>query len=217
MKDFIHSKNKFLRASVLAGIIATLALLAILLTALAQKHSRALLSTPPEKPQISAQFSLMDENGQPVTQADFTAPFQLVYFGFSFCPDICPMQLQVMGAALDKIENTHSTQARNITPLFISLDPARDTPKILRQYTDLFHPRLIGLTGSQKQIAQAAKNFKIYFAHVQDQTSAAGYTVDHASIVYLLGADKKFLAAYTHRDTPESMAASLAQHITARN
>ncbi len=213
MKDFMNRKNIILSAA----ILATLTMLVILLTALMQKNVQKHSLTPPAKPQISAQFSLMDENGQPVTQADFTAPFQLVYFGFSFCPDICPMQLQVMGAALDKIENTLGTQAHNITPLFISLDPARDTPKILRQYTDLFHPRLIGLTGSQKQIAQAAKNFKIYFAHVQDETSAAGYTVDHASIVYLLGAGGQFLAAYTHRDTPESMAASLAQHITAQN
>lgn len=196
----------------ISAFLLALALLAILMSAFMAKNNQlggSAETTQTPRPTLDARFSLITETGAPVTEQNYVGRFRLVYFGFSFCPDVCPMQLQVVAQALDLLAGKNLP----LTPLFISLDPSRDTPEILTDYTDLFHPDIIGLTGTEKSVRRAAHAFKVYFAQVEDAGSQAGYTVDHSSIVYLLSPDNNFLKAYTHRDTAENMAQDILQQI----
>ena len=132
---------------------------------------------------IGGPFSLIDTTGKRVTDADFRGRFMLVYFGYTFCPDVCPASLQVIGAALDQL----GLDGEKITPVFITLDPARDTPEKLAAYVKSFHPRLVGLTGSPDEIAAAIKAYRVYAKKVPDETNPADYTMDHSSIAFLMG------------------------------
>ena len=147
-------------------------------------------------------FNLIDETGQLVTQESYTGKFRLVYFGFTFCPDVCPMQLEVISRALDIAKITPDW----LTTLFITLDPERDRPEDMAIYTDNFHKNIIGLTGSLDQIQQAAKAYKVYFQKVSDPETTGGYTVDHSSIVFLMGPDNNYRHHFTHRDSAEDIA-----------
>ena len=98
-------------------------------------------------------FTLTDQNGRRVSDRDFAGKYRLVYFGYTFCPDVCPVDLQVIGAGLRRFEASDPARAARVQPIFITVDPARDTPAVLRQYVAAFHPRLIGLTGSAEEIA----------------------------------------------------------------
>ena len=147
-------------------------------------------------------FNLIDETGQLVTQESYTGKFRLVYFGFTFCPDVCPMQLEVISRALDIAKITPDW----LTTLFITLDPERDRPEDMAIYTDNFHKNIIGLTGSLDQIQQAAKAYKVYFQKVSDSETTGGYTVDHSSIVFLMGPDNNYRQHFTHRDSAEDIA-----------
>lgn len=161
------------------------------------------------EPAIGGRFTLTDHNGRRVTEKDFSGRYMLVFFGFTFCPDICPTALQVSAAALDKI----GARADRITPLFISVDPERDTPEQLKSYVASFHPRLVGLTGSREEVAAAARTYRAYWRKVTDDKSAMGYAVDHSSIVYLMGPDGRFITHFTHATSVEAMAAGIARHL----
>ena len=147
-------------------------------------------------------FNLVDETGQLVTHESYTGKFRLVYFGFTLCPDVCPMQLEVVSRALDIAKISPDW----LTTLFITLDPERDTPEDMAIYTDNFHKNIIGLTGSLDQIHQAAKAYKVYFQKVSDPETTGGYTVDHSSIVFLMGPDNNYRQHFTHRDSAEDIA-----------
>jgi cytochrome oxidase Cu insertion factor (SCO1/SenC/PrrC family) len=126
-----------------------------------------------------------------VTNADFRGRFMLIYFGYAFCPDICPTELQAMGRALDAL----GPKAARITPVFISVDPARDTPASLKPFVRAFHPRMVGLTGTPEQIAAVAKAFRVYYRLGQpSRPGAKDYLVDHTSFFYLVGPDGDFRA-----------------------
>jgi len=134
---------------------------------------------------IGGPFELVNKNGKPVRWADFDGHYRIVYFGYTFCPDACPTDVAVAMRGLDLFAKTHAAQADNIRPIFISIDPARDTPKIVGQFAAAFSPRLIGLTGTPAQVAAAAKGFAAYYA--RGRTSAGGYLMDHSRIAYLMG------------------------------
>jgi cytochrome oxidase Cu insertion factor (SCO1/SenC/PrrC family) len=158
---------------------------------------------------VGGPFSLVDHTGKRVTDADYRGRFMLVFFGFTFCPDVCPTALQVSAAALDKL----GTKADRIVPLFVTVDPERDTPEQLKSYVSSFHPRLVGLTGTQPEIDAVARAYRVYFKRVKDERSAAGYTMDHTSIVYLMGPDGRFVSHFTHTTSVDAMAAGLARHL----
>jgi cytochrome oxidase Cu insertion factor (SCO1/SenC/PrrC family) len=155
---------------------------------------------------VGGPFTLTDQTGKRVTDQDFRGKFMLVYFGFTYCPDVCPTALQVMAAALDKL----GPQADRITPVLITVDPEHDTPAQLAMYVKSFHPRLVGLTGSPQEIDAAAKAYRVYLKKVSDPKSTAGYTMDHSSIIYVMGPDGKYRAHFTHATSPEAMAERLA-------
>jgi protein SCO1 len=128
----------------------------------------------------------------------------LVYFGFTYCPDICPAGLQVISAALDNI----GAQSDKVAPLFITVDPERDTPEQLKSYVSSFHPSLTGLTGSAADISAAAKAYRVYYRKAQDP-SLSEYTMDHTSFVYLMDDKGDFITHFPHAVTPDKLAARL--------
>jgi protein SCO1/2 len=156
---------------------------------------------------VGGPFSLTDQAGRRVTDQDFRGKFMLVYFGFTYCPDVCPTALQVMAAALDKLG---PKQAERITPVLISVDPERDTPAQLGIYVKSFHPRLVGLTGSAQEVEAVAKAYRVYVKKVADPKSSAGYTVDHSSIIYVMGPDGKYRTHFTHATSADTVAQRLA-------
>jgi protein SCO1/2 len=155
---------------------------------------------------VGGPFTLTDHTGKRVTDQDFRGKFVLMFFGFTNCPDVCPTALQVMAAALDKL----GPNAERITPVLVSVDPEHDTPLVLAAYVASFHPRLVGLTGSQSEIDAIAKAYRVYVKKVPDPKSTAGYTMDHSSIIYVLGPDGSYRMHFTHATSPDVMAGRLS-------
>lgn len=157
---------------------------------------------------IGGPFTLIDQNGKTVTEKNFGGQYKLIYFGFTYCPAICPTELQKISAALKNIEKNQPDLAAKIQPLFISVDPERDTPAVLKEYVSLYHPRLIGLTGSQAQIDAVKKDYRIYSAKVESENST-DYTVDHSSFIYFMGPDDTLLGIYRASDTADMITAEI--------
>jgi protein SCO1/2 len=156
---------------------------------------------------VGGPFSLVDEHGQPVTDQTYRGRWMLVYFGYTFCPDVCPTELQTIAAALDKL----GPQGKAVVPLFITVDPERDTPGTLANYVKLFDDRLVGLTGSPEQIASVARAYRVYYAKVTPKDSTT-YLMDHSSFIYLMGPDGKLRALFR----PGESAQELADGVRAR-
>ncbi|ABS61637.1 Classical-complement-pathway C3/C5 convertase [Parvibaculum lavamentivorans DS-1] len=158
---------------------------------------------------VGGPFTLVDQTGKTVTEADFRGRYMLIYFGFTFCPDVCPTELAIMAAALDALGD----DAEKVQPIFITVDPERDTPEVMARYVPLFHPRLIGLTGSPEQIAEVANAYHVFYRKAEDESSSQDYTMDHSSIVFLMGPDGEYLKLFPPATAPEKMAADIASHI----
>ena len=175
------------------GLVAGAAL--AFLAATATNHQPGLPEpTSMGKALVGGPFSLVDQTGKRVTEKDFLGHYTLVYFGFTNCPDICPSGLQVMSAAIEKL----GAKGEQITPIFITLDAARDTPEKLGAYVKSFHPRLVGLSGSAEDLAAAAKAYRVYAQKVEDEKSPGNYSYDHAAIFYLMGKDGTFVTHIPH-------------------
>ena len=142
---------------------------------------------------IGGEFSLTDQDGKTRTYAEFDGQYRIVYFGYTNCPDICTPDVQNLMAGLKAFETTSPALAAKIQPVFITVDPQRDTPAVLKQFTSAFHPRLIGLTGSEADIAAVAKKFAVYHARVEGSQPDA-YLMSHSQQPYLMGPDGKPLA-----------------------
>ncbi len=153
---------------------------------------------------IGGPFKLTSDAGKTVTEKDFAGKYALVYFGYSFCPDVCPTGLQNIASGLDKLGD----DAKKVVPVFVSVDPDRDTPDQLAQYVDLFHPDMVGLTGSADEIKKVAKKFRVYYALHKDK-DPDNYPVDHSSFTYLMGPDWKIVAVFRHDATPANIADAL--------
>lgn len=156
---------------------------------------------------VGGPYALTDQDGKPRASTDFRGKYQLVYFGYSFCPDVCPTTLAVMAAALDKM----GVDQNRIVPVFITVDPGRDSPPVLKKYMAAFGPRFIGLTGSAQEIAQVEKEFRVY---AKKQPLADGnYGMDHSSVIYLMGPDGKLVSFYDEAISPEDLAKDLRAKI----
>lgn len=156
---------------------------------------------------VGGPFTLTDQTGKRVTEKDFLGRYMLVFFGFTHCPDICPSALQVMSAALDKLGD----KAKDVTPVFISLDGARDTPEKLADYLKSFGDRFVGLTGSKEELAAAAKAYRVYYQIVPDDKVAGEYTIDHAAIIYLMGKDGAFVTHVPHTNDVNTVVSALSK------
>src|SRR5262245_6948035 len=137
---------------------------------------------------VDVSFSLTDHRGKRRTHEEFQGKLLIVYFGYMFCPDICPTDLQTIAQAIDQL----GPDGNAVQPVFITIDPERDTPEQLANYTPLFHPRLIGLTGSAADIRRVAHGYKVYFAKAP-QARMSAYTLDHSAFIYLIDADGRYV------------------------
>lgn len=157
---------------------------------------------------IGGPFTLTDGSGQTVTEADFQGQYMLIYFGYTFCPDVCPTSLSISAQAMSLLPDD---KAAKITPVFISVDPARDTPEIVGEYVKHFHPRMVGLTGTEEQVKAAARAYKIFYQKVEEKGGDPdAYVMDHSAVTYLMGPDGSFVTHFSHGIPPQDMADRLA-------
>jgi len=159
---------------------------------------------------IGGPFALEDGAGHAVTDRDLRGRYLLVYFGYTFCPDVCPTTLNEVATALDKL----GAKADRLRVAFITVDPQRDTPQVVHDYAAAFSPRIMGLTGTPEQIAEVAREYRVYYATHRTGEQAGDYTVDHSSILYLMGPDGRFVAPIRTDESGEAMAADLAKQMS---
>lgn len=174
-------------------------------------------TTPAEQPplagaSIGGDFTLTGENDKPVSWSDFDGQYRIIYFGYAYCPDICPTDVQRAMAGLKQFEGGNARLGAQIQPLFVSIDPDRDTPAVLREFTANFHPRLIGMTGDTATLEQVAKDFGTTFSRGETQPGG-GYLMNHYGYTYLFGRDGEPLAMLPTDEGPEAVAAELAKWV----
>lgn len=157
---------------------------------------------------IGGPFALTDHTGKRVTEKDFAGRHVLVFFGYTYCPDICPAELQIMSAAIDKL----GPKGDKVTPVFITVDPERDTVSQMKSYVENFHPRLVGLTGSAEDVRAAAKAYRVYYSKAGD-ASASDYLMDHSSVVYLMSPAGEYLAHFAYGTGVDKMAEGIAKFL----
>jgi protein SCO1/2 len=187
-------------ATVFAGVLV---LVAGLLIALAFRDQGKGAAGSPLAAAIGGPFSLVDQNDKPFTDANLKGKWQLVFFGYTHCPDICPTTLNDLSLALDQLGDKKS----QVGIVFISVDPGRDTPAVLKSYVGSFGGPVEALTGSPDAVAQAAKDYKVYYA--KHPRSDGGYDMDHSALIYIMDPQGRFTATFTPDDQPEKMAERL--------
>ncbi|OIN86929.1 MAG: hypothetical protein AUJ12_04140 [Alphaproteobacteria bacterium CG1_02_46_17] len=165
---------------------------------------------------IGGPFSLVDQDGQPRTEKDYADKFKLMYFGFTYCPAICPTELSKMSEAYLSLPEE---MQQKLQPIFITIDPERDTPTVIKGYVNLFMPQLVGLTGSVDQIESVKKSFKVYAAKVSegDGSDPEDYTMDHSSMIYLLDPAGQTVGLFKTADTSEDIKARLMDVLAPKN
>ena len=156
---------------------------------------------------VGAPFTLTDQNGQKRSDSEFRGKLMIVYFGYTFCPDVCPADLMAITQALDAL----GAAAKGVQPVFITVDPERDTP-LLKDYVAAFHPSLVGLTGSPEEIRKLANSYKAYFRKVPGERKGE-YSIDHTGIVYLMGRDGEYLGFLPPQTGPEKMTEVLRKYL----
>ena len=157
---------------------------------------------------IGGPFTLIDQDGKTVTEADYKGQLTLVYFGYTFCPDACPTALGTITTAMNKL----GTDADKVTPLFITIDPERDTQQVMKDYAANFHPRLRALTGSVDQVTAAAHAYRVYFTKAEGG-DPKNYLMDHSTIIYLMDRDGHYLAHFGPEATPDDIVAELKKDL----
>jgi protein SCO1/2 len=157
---------------------------------------------------VGGPFTLTDQDGRKRSDGEFRGKLMIVYFGYTFCPDVCPADLMAITQALDGLG---PDQARNIQPIFITVDPDRDTP-LLRDYIAAFHPAFIGLTGSQEEIRKVANSYKAFYARVPGGSSDR-YSIDHTGVIYLMGRDGEYLGFMPPQTSPERLSEILRKYL----
>jgi cytochrome oxidase Cu insertion factor (SCO1/SenC/PrrC family) len=182
----LPSRPKLILASVMIILTIILAALALTTVKPGQIGSGTAL--------IGGPFTMINQKGETVTDKTYAGQYMLVFFGFTNCEDVCPTELQVMTAAFNQM----GPLADKITPLFVSIDPDRDTPEAMKDYVSNFYPRLQGLTGTPDQVAAIARAYHVFYAKVPDSKDPKNYEMDHSSILYLMGPDGKFLKHFVY-------------------
>ena len=173
-------------------------------------------STSPQTTQTSSQvggpFELVDHYGNTVTEKEYDGYYKLIFFGFTHCPGICPGELNKMDAILQDL----GADGEKIQPLFVSIDPERDTPEAMREYVDLFNPRIIGLTGSPEQIEAMKESYKIY-ATKREMSGAMAengeYMMDHSTYTYLMSPENELLEVFSMQETPDTISVEIKSHL----
>ena len=157
---------------------------------------------------LGGPFTLTGQGGQKVSSTDFRGKYQLIYFGYSFCPDVCPTTLGVIAQALDKM----GVEQKRIVPIFITIDPERDTPAVLKKYMAAFGERFVGLTGTVDEIAMVEKKYRVY-AKKTPLPEGSGYGMDHSSVIYLMAPDGRLVSFYDELISPDDLLKELKSKI----
>jgi len=149
---------------------------------------------------IGGPFQLVDQNGKTITDADLKGRWSLIYFGYTHCPDACPTALNDISIALADL----GAKRDEVRPIFITVDPERDTPEALKAYVTAFDAPILALTGTPEQIAKAAKGYRVYYA--KHPEAGGDYSMDHSSVIYIMDPEGRFTASFTHENSPEQIA-----------
>jgi protein SCO1/2 len=161
---------------------------------------------------IGGPFALVNQDGRRVTDRDYAGQYRIVYFGFTHCPDVCPTDLAAIGQALTRFEKTDPARAARVQPIFISVDPERDSPAVVKDYVAAFHPRLVGLTGTPAEVAEVAKRFAVYYRKDAPQPGG-GYAVDHSRVALLMGPDGAPIALLPQDQGVDGIVAALGRWV----
>jgi protein SCO1/2 len=190
------------------GAILTLAVvLAGLFGVLAYQTLAGADSTPLAQ-SVGGPFTLVDGAGKTVTDRDFRGRWMLVYFGYTHCPDACPTALNDVAVALDRLEVGRRAKVR---PVFVTVDPERDTPDVMRDYVAAFGPNFVGLTGTPEQIRAVEHQYKVYAAKHPEPDGS--YDMDHSSYIYVMDPEGRFVTTFTHETSPDEMAETLGKKV----
>ena len=152
--------------------------------------------------QVGGPFELVDDTGAAVTDRSFGDRHKLIFFGYTFCPDVCPTELARMASALDQLDET---EVARLQPLFVTIDPERDSPELMADYVALFHPDIVGLTGSAEQIAEIARAYRVFYAKAETDDPDY-YLMDHSSFTYFMAPDGSNIAVFPYNTAPDEMA-----------
>ncbi|MEX0583637.1 MAG: SCO family protein [Sneathiella sp.] len=159
-------------------------------------------------PQIGGPFSLVNHKGERVTDEDYKGKLLLIFFGFVNCPDVCPTEMQTISLAMQELGD----QASEVVPIFITVDPARDTPEAMADFVAAFHPSLVGLTGSEEEISDVKKKYRVY-GQKQEGGDPDYYLVDHTSFTYLMGKDGELITVFSFGVPAEEIAAKVREEL----
>lgn len=154
---------------------------------------------------IGGKFALTNQDGKRVTDTDFRGKWMLVSFGYTSCPDVCPAELQAMANAMDQL----GAKSEAVTPVFVTIDPERDTVAAVSDYVKNFHARFVGLTGTSDEIKQAARAYRVYYAKAEAKNSAMGYLMDHSAFIYLMNPDGEYVTHFAYGTPPEKIASTI--------
>ncbi|MEG3181684.1 SCO family protein [Sphingomonas sp. LT1P40] len=186
--------------------------LALLLAACGsgEPAQKSLANAPLAGASIGGPFALVDGNGKAVKDSDFAGKYRIMYFGYTFCPDVCPVDVQNIGGAMKLLDKQNPKLSAQIVPIFVTIDPARDTPKVVKEFTAAFYPRMIGLTGSAAAIDAAAKAYRVPYAK---RVTPSGYLMDHGRQAYLMGPKGEPIALLPQDESPQAIVAEIERWI----
>ncbi|MDF0488041.1 SCO family protein [Sphingomonas sp. H39-1-10] len=189
-------------------------LVALLVAAAPVACSKPVDTAPPPLAgaKIGGAFRLTDQDGRSVTDTSFAGKYRVMYFGYTFCPDVCPTDMQTLGQGLRAFEAKDAARGAKVVPVFVTVDPERDTPAVLRPFVAAFHARMVGLTGSPAAIAAIAKEYAVFYEK-QPPAPGGGYMVQHSRVAYLMDPNDKPLALIPVDKTPGDVAAELGRWV----
>ncbi len=205
----VASPKKRLRLALIAASAGLALVVAVGAAVLLPADSTSRSSGTTGEVTIGGPFTMVNQDGVGVTDEDFRGKYTLLYFGYTNCPDICPTDLQTIGFALDDLGD----DGKKITPVFVTTDPDRDTVEVMREYVALFHPRLVGLTGTAADIKQITHVYGIFHQHSHDDGTSTEYLIDHSTTMYLMGPDGKYVTHMRAGMSAEEMVAALKSHL----
>jgi protein SCO1 len=191
------------RVLVAAALAGVLVLVAGVLIGIAFRDAGRGIAGSPLAGVIGGKFSLVDQDGKPFTDADLKGKWQLVFFGYTHCPDVCPTALNDLSLALDQL----GAKKNQVGIVFISVDPERDTPAVLKSYVESFGGPIVALTGTADDIKQAAQDYKVYYA--KHPRADGSYDMDHSALIYVMDPQGRFTATFTPDDSEETIVARL--------
>jgi len=169
------------------------------------------LANAADEPTLGGPFSLVDQNGAPRTEADFYGSYPLIFFGFTHCPELCPRSLVTMSAAIDDLTARAPEKAERVAPIFITVDPVRDTVAAMKSYVANFHPRLVGLTGSTEEIERVTREYGAFYASVPQ--GGGDYAMDHSGFILLMGPKGEYVTHFEPNVRADELAEELERRV----